>query len=366
MPKPVHRRALRALKRRNLFARTLGQAPGQLQHLGEVRMDHASITLFDYDTGVVHEEKFETIDQSRDYARRHKRPWLNVHGLHETSVMQEIGRRFALHPLVLEDIGNTQQRPKVDDYGDYLFIVLRSFRYDENTQSVSSDQISLVLGKDFVLSFQEQPSGLFEPVRERLRRNAGQLRNGGSDTLLHALIDSIIDPYFVVVEALGTDVESLEDKLMHSTVRNAVSQITHFKREALEVRRAIWPTREVINALLRQNTWLTGETQIYLRDVYDHTVHVIEGLDTLRELIGDLLDLHLTTVSNRLNGEVRVLTVVTTLFAPATVITGFFGMNFHHMPLLDDRFGWQLATIGVLVACTSLALMFGWRYWRRD
>ena len=184
--------------------------------------------------------------------------------------------------------------------------------------------------------------------------------------LLHALIDSIIDPYFVVVEALGTDVESLEDKLMHSTVRNAVSQITHFKREALEVRRAIWPTREVINALLRQNTWLTGETQIYLRDVYDHTVHVIEGLDTLRELIGDLLDLHLTTVSNRLNGEVRVLTVVTTLFAPATVITGFFGMNFHHMPLLDDRFGWQLATIGVLVACTSLALMFGWRYWRRD
>lgn len=365
MAKPGIRHPKRALKRRNLFARTLGQAPGQLQHLGDVRMAHASITLFDYDATQIHEERFASIEQSRDYTRQHQRMWLNVHGLHDTAVMQEIGRRFNLHPLVLEDIGNTQQRPKIDDYGDYLFIVLRAFRYDESTNDASSDQISIVLGRDFLLSFQEQPSGMFEPVRERLRRNAESLRNCGSDALLHALIDAVVDPYFVVVEALGSDVENLEDQLLAGSPPNTIGQITHFKREALEIKRAIWPTREVVNTLLRHTSWLSPETQLYLRDVYDHTVHIIEVLDALRDLIGDLLSLHQSTISNRLNSEVRVLTVVTTLFAPATVVTGFFGMNFQQLPLLDRPHGWQVAMVMVVTTCLALAGMFGWRYWRK-
>lgn len=359
---PRTRSQRRAAKRRRNYARKLGQPAGSVQHVGDVLMSKINITLFDYDEKELEEVSFESIEGSRGYHRQHRMLWLNVHGLHDTQVMQEIGRRFNLHPLVMEDIANTEQRPKVDDYGDYLYIVLRAFKYDDANSDALSHQISLVLGRDFVLSFQEEPTGLFEPIRQRLRKDNCVLRRLGSDALVHNLIDAVVDPYFVVVEAIADDVEQLEDLLITDAPVNPLERINHFKRETLELRRAAWPTREVLNSLLRHTGgFFTAETQLYLRDVYDHSVHVIEHLDSLRDLIGDLLDIHLSAVSNRLNLEVRLLTVVTMLFAPATLVTGFFGMNFEYLPLLKHSNGW----IEALAIMFALAVGMGLVFWRK-
>ena len=355
----------RRKKQRSTYAKKLGAEPGSLVHVGEIKVEAPDITLFDYGPAELIEVTFASIDESRAYKKANQLLWLNVHGVHDVKVMETIGARFGLHPLVLEDIVNTQQRPKLEDYGDYLFIVLRTFNYNAERHDATSDQISLVLGHDFVLSFQERPSGLFNPIRMRLRKNECILRKQGSDALLHALIDAIVDRYFVIVEAIADDVELLEDVLIEGTNQHAIKDINHFKRETVEVRRAIWPTREVLNALQRQQgTFLTAETHLFFRDVYDHTVHVIEQIEALRDQIGDLLDIHLSTISNRMNAEIRVLTVVTTMLAPAALVTGFFGMNFHFIPLLDKSDGWliSLAIIGT-AALVLVAILYWQRWW---
>ncbi|MFT4171671.1 MAG: magnesium/cobalt transporter CorA [Rhodocyclaceae bacterium] len=351
-------------KRRVPYAPKVGRPPGSIDYVGEIKVENPTITLFDYDAEALTEVTFKSIGDSRQYKRQHDRLWLNVHGLHDPEVMREIGARFGLHPLVLEDIAHTQQRPKIDDYGDYLYVVLRAFTYDTQTHDAASDQISLVLGKGFVLSFQERPTGLFNPVRERLRKDGGMLRRAGMDALLHALIDVIVDKYFVVAEAISDDIECLEDQIMDASAAHPISAINHYKRETLQVRRAIWPTREVLNTLLRQQgTFLKEETQLYFRDIYDHTVHIIDQLDALRDQIGDLLDIHLSTVSNRLNAEVRVLTVVTTMLAPATLVTGFFGMNFQHLPFLNAPGGWEISLVFILIAGLALVALLYWLRW---
>lgn len=358
------RRDHRIQKTHTHYASKVGLPPGSIVHVGDIKVDQTSFSLFDYDADNLREITFDTLEASRRHQREHRVVWLNVHGVHEPQVMQEIGRRFQLHPLVLEDIANTCQRPKLDDYGNYSFIVLRTFRYDSAQRDASSDQVSLIVGRDFVLSFQERPSGLFDPIRARLRNNIGVLRKTGPDGLLHALIDVIVDQYFVVVEAMSNDVEDLEDGLISGTGRHSIEDINHFKRETLEIRRAVWPLREVLGNIQRLPAGiLSSDTQLYFRDVYDHTVHVIELLDSLREQIGGLLDIYLSSVSNRLNAEVRMLTVVTTVFAPASLLTGFFGMNFHYIPWLDRHDGWLLVILLILAAGLGLITALFWRRW---
>lgn len=361
----MHKQSERKTRRRRTpYASKIGLAPGSIVHIGDVKVDQTSFCVFDYDASALREISFSTLDESRQQKRENKWIWLNVHGVHEPAVMEEIGRRFNLHPLVLEDIANTHQRPKLDDYEHYAFIVLRSFRYDETQHDACSDQVSLIVGEDFVLSFQERSSGLFDPIRNRLRKSIGSLRSGGPDALLHALIDAVVDQYFVVVESLANDIEDLEDSLIAGTGKHSIEDINHFKRETLEIRRAVWPLREVLGSLLRMpGAVLNKDTELYFRDVYDHAVHVIEQLDSLRELIGGLMDIHLSSVSNRLNAEVRMLTVITTLFAPATLLTGFFGMNFHYLPLLEDHEGWLIVLIMIAVAGAGLILALFWRRW---
>lgn len=361
----MHKASERKTRRtRPRYATKVGQAPGSIIHVGDIKVDQTSFSLFDYDAEQLREIRFDSLEASRQEKRQHRWIWLNIHGVHETSVMEEIGRRFKLHPLVLEDIANTRQRPKLDDYEDYSFIVLRNFHYDETRHDASSDQISLIIGTDFILSFQERSSGIFDPIRNRLRKGIGHLRSGGPDALLHALIDAVVDQYFIVVESLANDIEELEDSLIAGTGKHSIEDINHFKREALEIRRAVWPLREVLGSLLRApGTIPSKDTELYFRDVYDHTVHVIEQLDSLRELIGGLMDIYQSSVSNRLNAEVRMLTVVTTLFAPATLITGFFGMNFHYLPLLDRHEGWLLIMAMIVAAGLALILALFWRRW---
>ncbi len=345
-----------------LRSQKYGMAPGALVHLGERRTEQPVITLLEYDGDGLREVRFKSIAESRDYRPGPGTLWLNVYGLHEPEVMAEIGRRFNLHPLALEDILNTDQRPKVDDYGDYLYIVARFFEYDTRTLGVGSDQVSIVLGANFVLTFQERPSGTFEPLRERLRADRGQIRRLGADYLAYSLLDTLVDRYFVVIEQLSERTEAVEEELLRKPTPLLLKTIHQIKSETLALRRAIWPLREVLNGLARADLrFFQPGTLPYLRDVYDHTVHVIESLEAIRDLIAGMLDIYLSSISNRLNAEVRFLTVITTLFMPAALIAGVFGMNFHTMPLLDAPDGFFVA-LGLMGA---IAVVMAGIFWRR-
>ena len=341
-----------------------GLPAGTLVHLGERKIEHAAIGLIEYDTDKITETHFDSLSACQACAPSGPKLWLNVHGLHEPEIMREIGQRFNLHPLVLEDILNTDQRPKIEDYGDYLFIVARFFNYDAATLSASSEQVSFVIGKDYLLSFQERPTGSFDPVREWLRQDKGRIRQLGVDYLAYTLLDTLVDRYFVVLEQIGERSEELEEALIAKPDAALLHTLHQLKRETLTLRRAIWPLREVINTLLRnEGRFFTAETQLYLRDVYDHTVHLIESLEAIRDLIAGMLDIYLSSISNRVNQEVRALTVVAVIFMPATLISGIFGMNFHTMPLLDNPAGFLFA-LGLMVGvAATLSAVFWRRRW---
>jgi magnesium transporter len=351
-------------KKRLSSAAKAGMAPGTLMHLGERKTEQAAISLIEFGPDEIVEHRFASIGESRSYQPRLPVLWINVHGLHEPEVMAEIGRRFGLHPLVMEDILNTDQRPKVDDYGDYLFIVARFFEIED--ERFGSDQVSLILGPNYVLSFQERPSGRFDPLRERLRQDRGQIRKLGADYLAYSLLDTIVDRYFGIIEDIGERTEDLEDIMLDRPQRDALKLVHRLKRETLTLRRAIWPLREVVNNLIRgDERFFRPETRPYLRDIYDHTVHALESLEANRDIIAGLLDIYLSAASNRVNQEVRALTVVAIIFMPATLISGIFGMNFRQMPLLDWPDGFLVAIGLMAVVATTLSVIFWRRRWLR-
>ncbi|PKO88506.1 MAG: magnesium and cobalt transport protein CorA [Betaproteobacteria bacterium HGW-Betaproteobacteria-12] len=341
-----------------------GLPAGALVHLGEKKIERAAITLIAYDGTAVEETRFADLAACQAWTPGREKLWLNVHGLHEPEVLQEIGRRFQLHPLVLEDILNTDQRPKVDDYGNYLYLVARVFDYDPASLAVSSEQVSFVIGENFVLSFQERPTGNFDPVREWLRSDRGRIRQLGTDYLAYALLDLVVDRYFTILEQIGDRAEELEEELMRDPGTAQLETLHQLKRETLNLRRAIWPLREVVNSLVRnEQRFFKPDTLLYLRDIYDHTVHLIESLEAIRDLIAGMLDIYLSSISNRVNKEVRALTVIALVFMPTTLISGIFGMNFKVMPLLDDASGFIYAIMLMLGVATTLGLIFWRRRW---
>ena len=289
--------------------------------------------------------------------------WLNVHGVHDVDLIKQIGAIFKLHPLVIEDILNTEQRPKIDEYADYIFLETRNFYYEKDSMSVSSEQISLVLGHNFIITFQERATGSFEHVRERLRASHAHIRELDVDYLAYALLDSVVDRYFNVLEAMDEDAETLEDTLLTRPTQAELNSIHQLKRVSVELRRAVWPLREVINSLTRNEAhFFKPATLPYLRDVYDHTVNFIESLEAIRDALSGLMDIYMTGVTQRVNLELRALTVVAMLFMPATLIAGIFGMNFNWMPWIDEKngFWWALSIMG------GIALIMILIFWRRQ
>lgn len=341
----------------------VGLPPGTLMPMGEVKTKHATTVLISYDSEQLAEKSARSLTGLDLHPSDHGTIWLNVYGLNDPDLMAEIGRVFNLHPLVLEDILNTDQRPKLDSYDDYLFVVARFFSYDKETMAISSEQVSIVLGHNFVLTFQERPTGSFDPIRERLRANKGHIRGAGAGYLAYTLLDIIVDRYFIVLEQIGDDCETLEEELLRKPNATMLQGIHRLKRETMELRRAVWPLREVVNALIRNDGGFFQSTTVpYLRDVYDHTVHLIESLESVRDLLAGTLDIYLSSISNRVNMELRALTVVAMLFMPATLIAGIFGMNFKSMPLLQDVDGFWVA-MGMMAA---IAITMGLIFWRRQ
>ncbi len=355
----------KAARKRNKGRRSdhkLGVPAGSLVHVGEIKTDRPRISLIEYDASGMAEREFASITEARDFSPTRQTVWLNVHGLHDPAVMAEIGRRFELHPLTMEDILNTTQRAKVDEYPAYLFIVLRLLDVDREDGQLSSEQLGLVLGRNFVLSFQEQSRGIFTPIRERMRTDQSALRERGADHLAYSLLDVVVDRYFLAVDHLAEEAEALEEEAMTSPSPSLLARINRCKRDTLTVRRAVWPLRELVGTLQRSDrNSFTPETRLYLRDVQDHAIHVLESLDAVRDQLGDLLEIYMSSASNRLNVEVRILTVLSMLFMPATLIAGIWGMNFSDMPLTEGRRGFWW----VILLMAGCALVMGLLFWRR-
>ncbi len=354
MPRPVKKRSQKA-----------GLPPGTPIHIGERQSEKTRITLFSYNEQAVEEKEIIQAKECVLFKNNSTVTWINVTGLHQVEVLEELNGCFGLHPLVLEDILNTDQRPKMEDYDDYLYIVLKAlFLGNGQGEEVESEQISLILGANFVLSFQEKEGPLFEPIRDRLRNNKGRLRKMGPDYLVHAILDAIIDHYFVVLEKLGEQIEFLEEEVVTSP-RPATLQATHqLKREMIFLRKAVWPLREVIGSLEREESSLIKEsTVVYLRDIYDHTIQVIDNIETFRDMLSGMMDIYLSSISNRMNEVMKVLTIIATIFIPLTFIVGLYGMNFKYMPELEWPWGYPLVLALMLIVAVFMLFYFKRKKW---
>ncbi len=337
----------------------VGMPPGSLVYVGDGKAEATRITVIEYDEDHVHERPIATIEDCACLQARSQRTWVNVVGLGQVEVLEKLGESFGLHPLFLEDILNTEQRPKIEDMGDYVFVVLKSLEQTGKSGSeVEVEQISLVLGPDYVLAFQEREGDLFAPVQERLRSGKGRMRKMGADYLAYALIDTIVDGYFVVLEGLGETMEFQEEEVVTAPTTQTLQVIHHMKRDLVELRRAVWPLREIIGRLERgESPLIQGTTRIYLRDVYDHTIQVIDTVETLRDICSGMLDIYLSSISNRMNEVMKVLTIIATIFIPLTFIAGVYGMNFRFMPELEHRWGYPMIWL-VMIATAGIMLAF--------
>jgi magnesium transporter len=341
-----------------------GLPPGTLVHIGEKKAEEPKITIIDYDEVHFQEREIEKIEECFVFRDQPTVTWINVDGLHQVEILEKLGECYGLHPLVLEDILNTDQRPKMEDYGDYIYIVLKMLDQNNKSNEIVTEQISLILGPNFVFSFQERTGDTFDQIRERIRNGKGRIRKMGADYLAYTLLDSIVDNYFIILEKLGEKIEFLEEELVTRPIPETLHAIHHLKREMIFLRKAVWPLREVIGNMERGEPPLVKETtRIYLRDVYDHTIQVIDTIETFRDMVSGMLDIYLSSVSNRLNAVMKVLTIIATIFMPLTFIAGIYGMNFKYMPELEWYWGYPAVWIVVVIIGISMLIYFKKKRW---
>jgi magnesium transporter len=341
-----------------------GLPPGTLIHIGEKKTEKARIQLMNYDSDRFEEREIEAVEDCFPYKDTPGTTWINVDGIHDVDLVQKIGTHFQIHPLVQEDVLNTAQRPKLEEFEEYIFVALKMLTYGDGEGLLTTEHISLILGPNYVISFQEVEGDVFNPLRERIRAGKGRIRKAGADYLAYALMDAVVDNYFIALEGLGEELERLEEGLMEDTQPVTLERIHHLRRALIFQRRAVWPLREAIGTLERSESSLIQErTTIYLRDVYDHTVQVIDTVETLRDMASGMLEVYLTSVSNRMNEVMKVLTIIATIFIPLTFIAGVYGMNFKNMPELDWPWGYPLV-LGVMLGLgAAMVLWFRHRKW---
>lgn len=341
-----------------------GLPPGTLVHIGESPVSESRIVSFNYDEHQYQEQTFATCDPYLPRQSDGATTWVDIEGVHQIETIRNIGEFYNLHPLVMEDIVSTVQRPKVEAYDDYLFIVLRMLLPQENGD-FASEQVSMILGRGYLFTFQEGISGdAFESVRERIRTGRGKIRAMGADYLAYTLLDAIVDRYFTVLELFGerlVDIE--EDVAMHPTPKVLV-MLNELKKESIYLRKSVWPLREVLSFMQRDDTGIISEsTRVYLRDVYDHTIQAIDTVETYRDLLAGMLDLYLSSISNRTNEIMKFLTVIGTIFMPLTFIVGLYGMNFKHMPELEWKYGYYAILLIMALMSAGMVEYFRRRRW---
>ena len=320
-----------------------GLPPGTLVHVGVKPDQPAKLTVMEYDEENFAEHEVASVEECLPFLEAPTITWLNVAGIHQVDVVEQLGRLLNLHPLLLEDVVNTSQRPKLEDYQENLFIVLKMLEYDGEAREVVVEQVSLVLGQTYLVSFQEDENDVFATVRTRLRAGTGRLRKAGPDYLAYALIDAIVDNYFAILEQVDQEVEDAEDEIATRSGQETLHEIYRLRREMIALRRAVWPLREVLGALQRgESSLIQTGTVIYLRDVYDHTIQIIDTIESIRDIAAGMQDIYLSAISNRLNEVMKVLTIFSAIFIPLTFLAGVYGMNFHYLPELSWRWGYGL------------------------
>lgn len=339
-----------------------GLPPGTLIPVGEKRVDHTTLTLIEYNADSFSERILSNTGECRDLKNTSAVHWLNIEGLHEIDVIQQIGDIFGIHPLVLEDIATTGQRPRMEDYGDYIHVVVKVLYHRGDERQIVSEQISLILGPFGLITFQEVVGDIFDPIRERIRAAKGRVRSAGPDYLAYRLLDTIIDNYFIILEDVNDRVELIQERVADKPDPSIIHDIHQLKRDMIFLRKTLWPVREVVSGLQKSDSSLVDKsTEIFLRDAYEHSVQVIDMIETMRDTLSSALDIYLSSMSNRMNEIMRVLTVMSTLFIPLTFIVGVYGMNFQHMPELSWRYGYA-GVWGVMIV--TVVVMF--IYFRRQ
>jgi magnesium transporter len=342
----------------------MGLSPGTLVHIGERKIEKARIRIIDYDETQLEEREVQTIEECFPFKDKPTITWINIDGVHDLDMVEKIGNRFGLHSLVLESIVNTGQRPKLEDFKEHIFIVLKMLDYDNEKGEIESEQVSLVFGSNFVISFQEHAGDVFDPLRERIRKGKGRIRKAGADYLAYALIDSIVDSYFVILEQLGECVENTEQELATNFTAKALHVIRTLKKEMIFLRKSVWPLREVVSTLQRgESPLLHKSTGIYLRDVYDHIVQIIDAIDSYRDMLSGMLDVYLSLTSNKMNEVMKVLTIFAAIFIPLTFVASIYGTNFRYMPELEWKWGYLVFWVVLIAIGISMVVYFRRKKW---
>jgi len=352
---------LRIVKKRSSKA---GLPPGTLVHVGEKKVESVKITFIDYDEQDFQEKEVTNIEECLKLKDTATVSWINIDGLHDIELLEKLGKGFDLHSLVLEDILSTGQRPKFEDYEKHIFIVLKMLSFSDENQSVEAEQVSLILGQNYVISFQERIGDVFDQVRERIRNAKGRIRKMGPDYLAYALLDAIVDNYFVILERFGEKIESMEEEVVGNPTERTVQQIHSLKREMIFLRKSIWPLRELIGGLQKSESSLIHDTtDIYLRDVYDHTIQIIDTIESFRDMVSGMLDIYLSSLSNKMNAVMKVLTIIATLFIPLTFVAGVYGMNFEYMPELKLKWGYGAVWLVMITVAVTMLFYFRRKKW---
>ncbi len=346
------------------ISKNKGLSPGTVVYIGEEKTAEVRISVIDYNKNEFIKREGVKAEDCFPFKDKDSITWINIDGVHNTDIIENIGEYFGLHPLVMEDIGNTTQRPKVEDFDDYMFVVIKMLYYDNSVEKIEVEQVSLILGKNFVISFQEREGDVFDSVRERIEKGKGRIRKMGSDYLLYSLIDAVVDNYFSVLERMGDKIEDLEEDIVEQTAPESLHNIHKSKKDMILLRRSVWPLREVINSLVRDKTALISENVIiYFRDVYDHTIQVIDTVETFRDMLSGLHDTYLSSISNKMNEIMKVLTMFASIFIPLTFIAGVYGMNFTFMPELDWRWGYFSVWGIIVIVGVSMLFYFKRKKW---
>ncbi len=322
------------------------------------------IEVINYNNKEFFEKKLQDPEELQLYRKNTTVAWININTVNDRELNNYIGKLYGIHPLIIEDISHIDQRPKIDVFENYVYIIVKMFQYNSEKDEIHIEQVSFILGKDYVISFQEKEGDVFEIVREAIRQDKGLIRGMGADFLLSSLIDSIVDNYFDICDILEEKIERIDEELISKPSQTTINEINRLKREIIFIRKAVWPLREVINVLLRIGApFISQKTIIYLRDVYDHIIQIIDLIETLQEILSGMVDIYLSSISNRTNEVMKILTIIATIFIPLTFIAGVYGMNFKFMPELEFIWGYPLVVLVMITVSIIMLLYFRRKKW---
>ena len=335
-----------------------GLAPGSLVFIGNKKVEEIRLRVIDFDKSNLNEAQLEDISKGKEFKETKTVTWINIDGLHDLKLMQDIGNAFELHPLLLEDVLNTGQRPKLEEFDDCLFLVSKMLRYDKEKQMVVAEQLSMVIGRTYLLTFQEQPGDVFEPVRERIRKQRGRIRGAGIDYLAYALLDTVVDNYILIIERFGEQIEDLEAEVLTNPKPAVMEQINTFTREMNYLRKSVRPLREAIIQLAKLDSELVDEKTIpFLKDLQDLITQATEAIDTYRDMLSNQLNMYNSSMSNKMNEIMKVLTIFAAIFIPLTFIAGIYGTNFDYLPELHFKYSYFILW-GVMIAVAIVLLVY--------